>query len=1076
MRKFILFLIVFGLSILLALLAVNVIKAADDEWFVLGKNRLSQMNVKRIKTDGEFIYIGTAYKLNVYDTKNDKIIIVDLPDPYVTAISFDKKYLWIGTMQAGLVQISKDSWKIVRNWTKESTGGKLVDNWITDILVDGSQLWIATKKWGVVQFDTITGAFIKTYSILEGLADNAVNSLALDGQSIWAATDAGISVYDKSFDMWQSFTVQDGLPSDKTTSLAVDGEYIWIGTSSGLARLNKLENQIVTYGTKQGLPDDSIQALTLDGMYLWVGTFAGATRFDKIKNQWTSVTGLPEESVSDMAINGNYIWFGTEGGGAARFNKKIPEAQISPLTTYMTNPNKVEIIGTASSYKQIASFSLDYRSEVVDQYIKTGIETVKVPKVIGDTLGVWNIEALPNIPHYIRLTVQDRDGEMNVAMVPFIIDTIDPVIQVDEIPPSVNVPEITISGRYSELNLVRITVQRGKDLYSAEVDRRNKRFSCFLKLSPGPNILTVSAEDIAGRKTSVKQTVIYDPETDKPEIVLTPRTNANSVNFKITGTCRDYSLKTVVIQPGNINATLTPVENVLYTWTFECPVSLKDAENKFTVDAYDFLGRKSSAVISVFYAGGAPSITLNKPTSRTNKKDITVTGKWSDNNIREIVIDPGAIKASVNLQNRTFSALIKLQEGQNVVTATIYDKDNQMAIDTWEVFFSEADTKITLNLPFLYTSENKVPISGSFNEPNFKKILLQPCDKILSVSSNTFATVLTLNEGINKFSLDLQDKTGKITASKKFQIVCDTTPPEISEPTVPAVVGSSPVFITGSYKEDHLKQIVAEPAGIVAKVDTNTHTYSFNLPANPGVNQIKIKAIDMAGNETYKEISFTYKEGANIAFSEFNISDTNILKHIRYLNEEIARLRSSRQTSFVVRTSPVKPKSPKGRAVFFVPFDPAGTDTLYGLTQEYLGSRSYWPVVSALNDVPDYSLIVKRKKILFPTINLIRYLQELGLYSEPSRAINALAIAFNSIGTGRTIEEYKEYFVNFLIREGLLDRIPAGNSIRVGDSIFILTKNNLPDRKSIEKLLNSPGVKNVIVCRISGEVLYFEAL
>lgn len=1048
---------------------------ASSGWEVLGRDRLSQPNVKRLKVDGPLVYIGTAFKLNVYDTRTGKVTVVEgLPDTYITAIEADENFLWVGTMSGGLAQVDKRTLKVLRVFTKEqNTAGRLPDNWITDILSDGSVLWIATKRWGVVRYDPVANVWsAKPYTILEGLADNAVNGLALDGSSIWAATDGGVSVYDTSFDLWMSYGPKEGLPSERATCVAVDGGAVWVGTPAGVARYDKLEGRFTVFDTRRGLVDNSVQRVTVDGLYVWVGTFAGVSRLDKATGVWTTLEGLPEESVSDMAVDGNFLWFGTEGGGAARYDKKVPQASISPRTRYRTNEAVVEIVGTAHSYKEIASFDLEYRSEILDQYLKAGITPERPGRIVEGRLGLWDVSKVNNIPHYLRLTVRDRDGAINRSEMAFIVDTIDPVLQVDALPEAVGKADITVTGRYNELNLVRITVRRGNTVWPAEVDRKNRTFAWYASLVPGPNTLDITAEDIAGRRTTVRQTVVYDPDDDRPRLEVTARTTSSAATFVVRGRCRDYSLKSVVVQPGNHNASFEPVSGEAFTYAFATAgLPLKEGENRFTVEAYDRLGRKAQAVVTVLYAGGAPSVTLEKPTARTNRRTILVQGSWADDNPKEIVVEPGGVRASLNLQARTFSAAITLKEGPNLVTATIYDRDGQMAVDSWEVVYSASDAKIVLDLPSSHVATRRLPITGTFREPAARRVVLQPGDLPLSMGSNTFEGVVNLGREVNDFRVELLDRTGRVLAGLPFRVVLDETPPVLVFPTVPAVVGESPAVLKGLYRETSLRRIVAEPSGVEAEVDTNARSFVLKVPVQPGRNAVTVRASDLAGNETMREVVVVYRPGAvteEVALDGAG-SDPSLMARLRELEERLARLQG-RPAATAVPQRPVRPRMPEGLAVFFVPYDPVSDRSLQDLTREYLGSLAWWPVVSAINDVPDRSVLVSRRKVLFPSQAMVRYLHGAGLSSAAGRLMGAAALAFNIAGDGRSPAEYRRRTEEILVRERILKGPSSGEALVVDGVMLVFGRAAAGMPKA------RPDVRMVIQALPEGPTLRFRVL
>ena len=71
------------------------------------------------------------------------------------------------------------------------------------------------------------------------LVSNVIRDISADETSVWIATDRGVSMLDRSTDIWRHFTKEDGLGSDGVNAVAVDGQWIWFGAKSGANRYDK---------------------------------------------------------------------------------------------------------------------------------------------------------------------------------------------------------------------------------------------------------------------------------------------------------------------------------------------------------------------------------------------------------------------------------------------------------------------------------------------------------------------------------------------------------------------------------------------------------------------------------------------------------------------------------------------------------------------------------------------------------------------------------------------------------------------------------------------------------------------
>jgi len=1071
MKKILFFLILISVFLFIVL-GFNYTRAADSPAYI--KKELSSRFVKKIVIDGNKIYIGTAYKLDILNISDKSFKVVKvmkentLPDTYITAIAYDSENIWVGT-PSGLARVNKKTYQ-VRIYKK-------INYYITDLLVDGDQLWVATKQWGINTLDIKTGLW-NNYSILQGLADNKVNCLAIDGQYIWAGTESGLSVYDKSIDFWKTYTVADGLAFPKITSLAVDGEYVWIGTmGGGLSRLNKLDDTFLTYTSDQGLIDENIQTLTLDGKLLWIGTFSGLNKYDKGKNKWESfstTTGLPEDSVSTIAVNGNFLWVGTVGGGIVKMDKILPEAFISPLSHY-SSPNIFEIIGTSYSYQNLSKIALDFRSEILNEYSKKGITLNKTIKVLNGQLGTINVQNLMNGTYYLRLTVEDKSGHKNVSYMPFIVDTLDPSISVDELPHALKTADIVVSGHYNEDNLIRVTVKAGQDIVPAQINRINHTFSANIVLRSGLNKLMIQADDIAGRKKIVEQDLIYD--TDSPLFAMANSYSSPNPDFVIPGKVKDFAIKKVYLREKDTNVIVEPSKEEAYTYLFPTKVSLKQGENKFTFDAYDYVGNKTTQEVIVKFTSGRPIVTIDKSKLKVTKSEYVLKGTYSGN-VKEIIITPGDIKASVDKTKKTFSAKISLQEGENVLTAMIYTKDQGKNFDIAKIIYSSSESKFALDKFNNYTSQKKVLLTGTFTEPKLKSIVLNPGKIRASVDfkNKSFQVYAPIKKVKNNFTLTMLD-SDNVKSEKKFVIVKDDKSPEIKLDEIPAVVNVDKVTISGFYKEDHLDKININ--NTPATLNKEKNSFSLVVPLTPGKNDISISAIDKALNETVKDITVKFipqfastKQQVSTNEPSSGVSDAEVLK----LKQEIARLRNQRV--YVKKVSPTV-AMPKSKAVFFAPFNQNLGDSLVSISRKYLGSDAYLPLISALNDNIDYASLLHRKSLLLPSKKMIEYLNRHNSFDPEVKIVNALTLSYNRLAKRKFSKEaYFQSILEYVINNesALSSSVEKSSSIlRINDLALIVDNKDI-NFDYYRKLKKKKNIKKVIIGKIQKRKMVFYIL
>jgi photosystem II stability/assembly factor-like uncharacterized protein len=99
--------------------------------------------------------------------------------------------------------------------------------------IDGDEVWAATDGGGVVKWNKVTGAHRQYLAPQDGLRSNVVQDVeVMDNGTIWAATNMGLSKYNPTTDLWDTFLPDNspGMPARVATALAAapDGK-LWVG-------------------------------------------------------------------------------------------------------------------------------------------------------------------------------------------------------------------------------------------------------------------------------------------------------------------------------------------------------------------------------------------------------------------------------------------------------------------------------------------------------------------------------------------------------------------------------------------------------------------------------------------------------------------------------------------------------------------------------------------------------------------------------------------------------------------------------------------------------------------------------
>lgn len=108
-------------------------------------------------------------------------------------------------------------------------------------------------------------------------------------------------------------------------------------------------------------------------------------------------------------------------------------------------------------------------------------------------------------------------------------------------------------------------------------------------------------------------------------------------------------------------------------------------------------------------------------------------------------------------------------------------------------------------------------------------------------ADGSFTVKLTLQEGINTFNAkaDLSDVPSTL---EQITIVCDTSPPEIIVSKTPELIGAQKFDLSGRVEPGSRVLVNGKDATVVYDI------FQYSIDLVPGINKVKLEAIDMAGN------------------------------------------------------------------------------------------------------------------------------------------------------------------------------------------------------------------------------------
>ncbi len=587
---------------------------------------------------------------------------------YVSSLVAYGDTLFAGTTR-GLSVLKNGKWKTFR----KKKGG-LPDNRITSLAFDGRFLWVGTEIWGATTYDTKTGKWRKKpYTALDGLADNKVNDIAVDGNLIWIATENGISAFDKSMGIFNTYDSESGLPSDRVLSIAVDSQFVWCATPDGLVKFDKYEEKGEFV---EGLKGEVVLAVQIDGEYIWVGTFDGIYLVNRQTEKVESLNlpNLPGKVFASFAVDGNYIWTATDEpkGGVAKIKKDFPQVEISPETAYIKK-GIVKISGSVFDYTGIKKILIKHKPTLIQgNWSSSGIK-IKSPKgILNGEIAVWNTKGLKDDIYELQITAENSLGKKNTVHYSIVVDNIPPIVKLKAVPDVVADRTLIVSGSFIENNIKDILIRvNGGKWVSADIDFSQRKFSSEVILSKGKNRIDVKAVDVCLNEKSTFLNVIYDAIPPQISFETPNNQKVKDESFLLKGIAKEENLSEILVKETGQKADYRLLKDGRFE--FWVKLKLKPGKNIFTIVASDKAFRKSEKKFVITYSYSGPEIVLNPYPEKTDKSKVSISGKVKGGKVESVMVLPINKTVPVDKKGR-FKFDLTLSPGENVFKLMVWDK------------------------------------------------------------------------------------------------------------------------------------------------------------------------------------------------------------------------------------------------------------------------------------------------------------------------------------------------------------------------------------------------------------------
>lgn len=300
---------------------------------------LSQTSVLSVAQDSNgFIWLGTRYGLNKYDTYKVKIYKHDRDDTtslsgndYIGTLLCDSKgTLWVGTSH-GLNRYCPATESFRQILQDSLDKNSISSNFINKVLEDNKgSVWVATRQGLNLLTDR------QKLSFTRFLQNENIFTIEKGGNGeIWLGTSGGLLKLYRQKNKYLIASYKDisryisKISENDIVALCSDGNDLWIGTTkSGLIRYNTLNRTFINYSSLFNSPirlsSNNIRKIVLSrDRKLWIATQKGVNVLDASREKVLIYqydaddnNSLSQNSVYDIYQDRQgIIWIGTYFGG-----------------------------------------------------------------------------------------------------------------------------------------------------------------------------------------------------------------------------------------------------------------------------------------------------------------------------------------------------------------------------------------------------------------------------------------------------------------------------------------------------------------------------------------------------------------------------------------------------------------------------------------------------------------------------------------------------------------------------------------------------------------------------------------
>jgi len=455
---------------------------------------------------------------------------------------------------------------------------------------------------------------------------------------------------------------------------------------------------------------------------------------------------------------------------------------------------------------------------------------------------------LPEGQATITATAVDLAGNnATPASISVTVDTLAPTIAIRS--PAdhsfVSTVPFVVTGTASDANLVSVSVngvvaQRGID---------GNFISAPLSASDGPFSILVSAEDVAGHTANASESVAID--TLPPKIVVT-----NGGAALADGALFNKPVTPLVAiddaHPGTSDLRVNGAPFASGT------AIAADGGYRLDVTAKDLAGNVSSLSLTFSIDTQPPRIGNVVPASGSVLREAAITLSGSCDDAVSVTVNG----ASASVSGGMFSVSgVTLTKGANAIAIVAKDAAGNSASASVNLILDADPPAVSITSPEAdsLTKVSAITVTGTAIDDHLSAVTVNSGPAVVAAANFSRAGV-TLSEGANLIEAIATDAAGN-TGEAKVTVTLDTTPPQlaITSPVAGAILGVSPVDVSGTVSDAHLHSVVVN--GINATVGGG-HFTAPGVPLVAGANTLTATATDAVGNTATAAVSMSFDDRA----------------------------------------------------------------------------------------------------------------------------------------------------------------------------------------------------------------------